>query len=107
VTYWSNSYINTSAGITTISSANAGCNDIVPEYGITGTPVIDPSSQTIYFVTNTTENGSYFSACMPSTSRTARNGRTLGSPSPARTRAPVMAATPPLSIRCIRINAPP
>jgi len=58
--YWHNSYVNAGAGITTISSANATCNDVLLEYGITGTPVIDPSTQTIYFVTSTTENGSYF-----------------------------------------------
>ena len=62
VTYWHVSFISPSAGtgITTISSANAGCNDTLVEYGITGTPVIDPSSQTIYLVTATTDNGTNF-----------------------------------------------
>jgi chitodextrinase len=60
--YWQNSYISPSAGtgITTISSANATCTDVLVQYGITGTPVIDPNNQTIYFVTSTTENGTYF-----------------------------------------------
>jgi hypothetical protein len=62
VIYWQNSYISPSAGtgISTISSANATCTDVLVQYGITGTPVIDPNNQTIYFVTSTTENGSYF-----------------------------------------------
>ena len=61
VAYWHVSFISPSAGsgITTISSAAAGCNDIALEYGITGTPVIDPGSQTIYLVAATTENGTY------------------------------------------------
>ena len=54
------SYVNASAGISSISSANAGCNDVLVEYGITGTPVIDPTTQMIYFVTSTTENGVYY-----------------------------------------------
>jgi hypothetical protein len=60
VVYWHISYVNPSAGVTTISSANAGCSDVLVQYGITGTPVIDPSNQMIYFVTSTTENGNYF-----------------------------------------------
>jgi chitodextrinase len=60
VTYWQKSFINPGSGITTISSADAGCLDILGEFGITGTPVIDPVAKTIYLVTNTTENGSYF-----------------------------------------------
>jgi chitodextrinase len=59
VTYWHVSLINP-PGITTQSSANAGCNDILVEYGITGTPVIDPVAQTIYLVAATTENGTNF-----------------------------------------------
>ena len=50
VVYWHISYVNASAGVTTMSSANAGCSDMLVQYGITGTPVIDPSNQMIYFV---------------------------------------------------------
>jgi PQQ-like domain len=57
--YWQKSFINPGAGITTISSADASCSDVLLEYGITGTPVIDPVAQTIYLVTAATENGSY------------------------------------------------
>jgi hypothetical protein len=57
--YWQRSFISPSAGnnITTVSSADAGCNDTLVNYGITGTPVIDAVAQTIYVVPNTTENG--------------------------------------------------
>jgi chitodextrinase len=61
-TYWQKSFINPGAGITTQSSAAATCQDVTPatNYGITGTPVIDPVAQTIYLVAATTESGSYF-----------------------------------------------
>ncbi len=51
--YWKLSLIP--AGATTVSSTNF-CGDIVPEMGITGTPVIDTSTNTIYLVTKTTES---------------------------------------------------
>lgn len=62
VTYWQISEIDPLAGVTTIpiSDIGQGCFDILTEYGITGTPVIDPNSQTLYFVANTKENGAYF-----------------------------------------------
>lgn len=57
---WQTSFINPSQGITPISSSDLHCSNIQPEIGITGTPVIDLSSNTLYVVAATKENGSYF-----------------------------------------------
>jgi hypothetical protein len=58
---WYVSLVNPSLGITAVPCAlmAASCN-VFPIDGITGTPVIDPVSQTIYFVAQTAENGAYF-----------------------------------------------
>lgn len=56
---WHVSFINPSAGITTVPSSDVGSSDITPEIGITSTPVIDPNSNTIYVVAKTKENGTY------------------------------------------------
>lgn len=57
---WKASFIDPAKGITPVSSTDAGCGDMVPEIGITGTPAIDPVAKTIYFVTKTKENGVFF-----------------------------------------------
>jgi hypothetical protein len=53
---WKTSFLNPANGITSIPSPSAISNsDIVPEIGITGTPVIDGSSSTLYVVAATSE----------------------------------------------------
>jgi hypothetical protein len=51
---WQTSFL--SPGVTSISVSANQCADINPEYGITGTPVIDLSTNTLYAVAETLEN---------------------------------------------------
>ncbi|GER87853.1 hypothetical protein KDW_20150 [Dictyobacter vulcani] len=44
-------------GATTASNLDVSCNDMIPETGITGTPVLDPATSTMYVVALTKENG--------------------------------------------------
>jgi hypothetical protein len=57
VIYWKTSFLVN--GATTIPSSDQGCSDIAPEYGVTGTPVINPGTNTLYVVAATKESGSW------------------------------------------------
>jgi hypothetical protein len=48
---WVTSFLGT--GITPMLSSDNGCTDLVPEIGITSTPVIDPMSETIFILAMT------------------------------------------------------
>ncbi len=58
---WHRSFIDPAAGITSVPNTNvndpAGRTALGPEVGITGTPVIDRSSNTLYVSAMTMENG--------------------------------------------------
>jgi hypothetical protein len=51
---WQKSFIDPANGITTVSALNdIGCTNLVPEIGITGTPVISLANQALYVVSET------------------------------------------------------
>jgi hypothetical protein len=54
---WHDSFINPAAGVTTMPSDDPALpqNNIYPEVGITGTPVIDDTTSTLYVVAKTRE----------------------------------------------------
>jgi hypothetical protein len=56
--YWQVNMIP-AGGSTVNGGSDAACDDIVPEIGTTGTPVIDIASKTIYLVTKTKEAASF------------------------------------------------
>ena len=57
IVYWHVSLLP--AGGSTVSSSELGCGHITPQVGITGTPVIDSSTHTIYVLTKAKVNGTY------------------------------------------------
>src|SRR5262249_20447924 len=57
---WASKFVDPAAGILTVLSQDVHCRDIYPEIGITGTPVIDTASATLYLVTKEKHNGHLF-----------------------------------------------
>jgi uncharacterized protein (TIGR03437 family) len=53
---WRVSFINPAIGVTTVPAESLECSVIAPEIGITGTPVIDPATGTLYVVAMTLEH---------------------------------------------------
>jgi uncharacterized protein (TIGR03437 family) len=56
---WKLSLLDESPGAATVSQSDVDC-PVIPELGITGTPVIDPISGTMYLIAFTKENGGQF-----------------------------------------------
>ena len=58
---WHVNFTDPSTGERTLNEADVlNCPSITPELGITGTPVIDPSTGTLYVVASTILNGQFF-----------------------------------------------
>ncbi len=55
---WHVSFLNPAQGVATASAVDLGCASIMPEVGITATPVIDPATGTLYVVAMTEEGSS-------------------------------------------------
>jgi uncharacterized protein (TIGR03437 family) len=57
---WKVSFLDPASGVTTVPAADTNCGQIIPEIGITGTPVIDVAAGTLFVVAMTRESGAYF-----------------------------------------------
>jgi hypothetical protein len=58
---WQVSFLSAAQNITTVpnTAINANYDDLYPQIGITGTPVIDPSAGTLFVVAKTDDNGTF------------------------------------------------
>jgi FtsP/CotA-like multicopper oxidase with cupredoxin domain len=56
---WESNFTNPAGGIRQQLSTDNGCNDVNPDVGITGTPVIDRTVNRLYVVVPTYENGTF------------------------------------------------
>jgi hypothetical protein len=57
---WMVNFTNAAKGITTVPTSDVHCADSMVPIGIFSTPVIDTTSDTIYVVARTVENGTYY-----------------------------------------------
>ena len=58
---WQVSFLSAAQNVTTVPSTaiNANYDDLYPQIGITGTPVIDPGAGTLFVVVKTDDNGTF------------------------------------------------
>lgn len=56
---WHVNFLDAANGITSVPHADEGCSVGYTEFGIQGTPVIDPTTNAIYLLAITKENGAY------------------------------------------------
>lgn len=57
---WNQPFVDPKNNITPVDMSDVHCTDLVPQIGITSTPVIDLTTGTIFLVTKSKENNSFF-----------------------------------------------